>query len=611
MANRYDLLQNEFGGSPDINVSPVWVLCVLSFDEQVTASKAKIVRELNKEAGSESESVSFNSDNSSIVKIREKIIIVDDCLRLSVHADKGSHVHTMSATMIESGRNYLSRIFPDDWLIGWILNDESQLPDLIERIKTGQACNKFEDGLKFVGRVQSIFETKVQEPSGKNKIRYELQGVGFGELDSQIFYNRFLQENSVSIGQYLGKLGVAISDLINPEKNAAIDINKAIPALLKLFLGEGVSQRFAAPGGIRVAEGLVQDNEAKYAYAIPTEVGLLLGKAQDSKGTGILSYSDILELLMGVQSYGQGKADDSTVFTPIGTPTGHVNQRKINDLMGEFMPIPVDFADRPVWSVLEEYLNSAINEMFTTLRVNTEGQIVPTLVARQLPFTSETMGRSLTSFKTTRFLELPRWYAHPALVQNIHRGRSRALAFNFVNVRAQPTTHQHAASMEVQYVRIPPVRDETNIKRSGIRAFSKTVAASDNESMNGPRDWMKIVSDFAMGQQLMLTGSAAIIGISSPISVGDNFEIAGDGIVFHIESVLHDCAIDANGHRRFVTNLALTHGVRSDDDTVQDIKTPANPDVTIYSPMFPEDNRTFNPGVAAESAYQDEDDANG
>lgn len=322
MANSYDLLKEEFGGFVDSSTSSGWVICVFSFKDQVTASRSKIATESSRDRiggdSGPSNSISLNDDNSNLVALREKLVIVDDCVSLSVQNGKDNHVGSMTATLLESGRQYLHRIFPGDWIMAWITNDAEALPDLVQRIKLGQKCNGFDDGLKFVGRVHSINQTLAQSPDGRRTVKINLQSTSFSELDSLVYYNEELAMKYASLGQYLGRLNKSINDFVN--SRGEIDVNKAIPEWMKILLGEGVSAAFSNPGGVEVAVGSTQTDGAKFAYAVPMEVGALLGKTDTSTGAGVLTYADILELLMGVQRYDGGQGKD--VFIPYGTPGG-------------------------------------------------------------------------------------------------------------------------------------------------------------------------------------------------------------------------------------------------------------------------------------------------
>ena len=57
-----------------------------------------------------------------------------------------------------------------------------------------------------------------------------------------------------------------------------------------------------------------------------------------------------------------------------------------------------------------------------------------------------------------------------------------------------------------------------------------------------------------------MNGTFQCIGITEPITVGDNLEI--DHVVYHIEGVIHNCSINvSNGVKSFRTIIKASHGV--------------------------------------------------
>ena len=597
---KYDLLQEfDRGPAPDLlSTNPHWIVAVIRFHQPLTLSRPKLL--------SGSTSVSYDQDNGTVTKTKS-ILILDDCLSLSVTSSKDSHVWTLQAAMAGS-KNYLSEILPSDWVFAWIVNSEAKANDLKSRIKQFQPCNAFDDGLKFIGRVQSIRKSLNIDPTtGLKMMRYQLQALGGREFDSMIFYDPQLAEEEASIGQYLAKLGIALTSIFDAASEdsargeGGISGAKMISTLISLILGKGVPARFAAPGGLQIAEGLTSVEEAQYAYAVPHEVGELLGRPRASKHSGVYSFADIFDLLIGIQKYSsqEGNSVQSlAVFIPDGLVKDSVPEylrrdddvqpsnrwATPKDLKGTYQPRPVPLVNVPVWSVLDQFLNPTINEMYYTLRVNPEGRVVPTLVARQLPFSTPSAAGSMGN-DATGFLELPRWVAHPALVESFDVGRSDATHFNFVHVYGQASAEMSGLGMTEQIIRSPPIRDEQDIKRNGIHPYMETVSCSINDTVGGPKVWMSLIADFLMGQQFTLNGTIAMRGISAPICPGDNLEF--DDTVYHIETVAHLCSIDPLGHKSFTTALSLTHGLRSDSKQAQGRVPPSHSeDIPIATPAF-------------------------
>jgi len=73
--------------------------------------------------------------------------------------------------------------------------------------------------------------------------------------------------------------------------------------------------------------------------------------------------------------------------------------------------------------------------------------------------------------------------------------------------------------------------------------------------------WTKKRADWMFNGHLKLSGSVSLQGIVEPICEGDNVQI--NDIVYHIESVSHNCSINSNGIKTFTTALQLSNGLYS------------------------------------------------
>jgi hypothetical protein len=157
--------------------------------------------------------------------------------------------------------------------------------------------------------VQSVREAAQVDPTtGKITLRTHVQGCGFKEFDSSIFYEPLLAEQ-IDITTWLGRLGKAFNEFVfGSAVEGGISVNIAIPSLLNIILGEGLPTSISAPadlsgidpsGRLKIATG----SDAPYAYVVPNEVGAILGKTAPSKQSGVFSYADLLDLVIGIQRY--------------------------------------------------------------------------------------------------------------------------------------------------------------------------------------------------------------------------------------------------------------------------------------------------------------------
>jgi hypothetical protein len=633
----YDLLWG-FGEKDDaeeapssIDTSPTAIIAVWRYRYPVTFSRAK--------------QASFSKSASDITALRDEVlVIVEDVASVTVNSTKTNHISQMSATL-KPGANYLTEIFPGDWAACWIVNSIAKANDLIARIRGGKACNGFDDGLKWMGRLAAPRVGLVQGARGARTSHYTINGGGFQEFDAGLYFEPYLASDSTGLAsEWLQKTGLAIEQVMlrgdgGPNsQETVITATKAMPLFMDAFFGNGVpaNQGFQdTPAGIPITKGLDNPN----GFVIPAPVAAVLGVTTGTKSTGKVGWNDVCNLLYGVQKYQLGNSPQDSaflvtseteqgsssatyssagqIFAPDGVSTDGSTRRLqcTDDLLGSFLPSAPQFdGQRTVWSVLEQYLNPAVNEMYTCLRAGPTGAVMPTLVVRQLPFTSGVLDETYRPRKIppadlpksakakkpktpplpnpidaprklalTRFVEVPRWVVHPLLFKGGELGRSDSLRFNFIHVYGETGL---ADQNRAGYItRDPPIADDMDICRSGFRPYMSTVHCSPHDATSRRAgDWMYILSDILMGQHLTLTGTMQLVGIQSPICIGDNIEF--DNHILHIEGLTHSYNVNSQtGIKTFRTNLALSHGLK--------IEQLDGSDFGMYSGTGPDDLRAY------------------
>lgn len=602
--------------------TPFWVIAVVQLAYPLSFSRSTMS--------------SATVDSGDGVRTRGKtLVITSDCKTLSVNNNKESHLKSLQAQLLNS-RNYLTEILPDDWILAWILNDETKAQDLISRIQSGDTSNNWDDGLKFVGRVDSVHKDMIRNES-MHTVHYSLTATAFTPLDASIFYEIALAEAAKQQSlTWMAKIGLDINKIFEQSSNGAgvkDNVHIIIPELLEILLGRGLPSDVDSgkQDGLEATYGSVSSTnidgtdscnpqEAPYAYLVPKEVGDLLGKSsnQPSKAGGILAYTDLLELLFGVQTYSNTNANTSPwlKFTPDinnGPDTSLQHQYTGTPMLGAFWPLLPELNNTPFWNVLEQFLNAPVNEMFTALRVNNQGNVVPTMILRQIPFTTQTFAQQQQQTQSisdptntsnddnapipyTEFLNLPRWHLAPQLIKQVSIGRSNQSRVNFVHVYGQ-NNYGRNMTLTQQIAVNRPIQDQIDIQRSGMKAYSTTVACDVvNQAGKAPLKWMRLVADRLMGNQLTLNGQIVSEGISAPICEGDNLEF--DGVVFHIEAVRHQCSIDADGKRSFVTSLSLSNGLTATPDANS---YSSNPDLKLYAGIQLSDQTNYDPGITSDT----------
>jgi hypothetical protein len=597
-ASRFDVMR-EYGSGPAggeslagvagpdrevITTSPQWAIAVVRLGRTLSFS-----RRTNKSMGKVTE--------GAFTRNAAPLIITDDCLEMNVSNSKRSHTKQLSAALKWTGVNYQDRdvIAPGDWVFAWITNNREDLESVLDRVRKLEPVNEFNDGLKFVGRVHTIGADVNYVPGGQTATTYQLNAIGFDELDNQFFYDMALATAagvSSDIRTFMAQIGLDFSQWADQTAAQAGRIkdnaDRLIVSLVNMILGKGISanvnrptERATAAAPTIKSQGDTVDTsqlkvspqankEAPAAYLVPRAVGQLLGRdpALASKEGGIFGYADILETLIGVQTYqADDVADEFSMYPELDTGRSTLSRRYTREpLKGTFLPVNPSFVNRPLFQILQQFLNPAINEMYTAMRVSHDGRVVPTLVVRQIPFSTES-AKERRDFRLTKFMSCPRWVLSKTQMIRVRTASSNATRCNMVHVYGEASAYASNKSLTNQLVRNPPIFDETDIQRSGMRARMQTVNCAITDQLKAPRAWMEAIADWSFGSQYTLSGSLECYGIQSPVAEGDNVEF--HGVVYHVESITHSCRIMETG-RSSRTTIEVSNGMPADQTDATD-----------------------------------------
>ena len=658
----FDVMEHEHPGSDWLmSRSPAWVIAVIPLGAPVSFSR-KDMQSISKIAG-----------DGVLLRQPGVFTISSDCTSLSISGSKDSHLKSLAATLKQANINYLVEILPGDWIVAWILNSQDKAQELVSKIKSFDFSGKvqddqakqifcgFDSGLKFVGRAHSVRKSvSVDRTSGVSDVSFNLTAYAFKELETEVFYDPklavYAKDNELT---WLWRIGFDVNSIFHQTKDGVIDdnVHQIIPGFVDIFLGKGLPPT-ANITGRSTTQAVVgplaptgdDPGEAPYAYIIPAAVGGLLGKPNPSKTPGILAYADILTLLFGVQQYGNINSQNYSVFLPnvstTAPETSAQHRYTGTPMMGAFLPVFPDFTDKPLWQVLYQWLNPTVNEMYTTFRVNEDGFIQPTVVVRQIPFSTDAFANTATEYNAqitkenntidsvqaintslastvgaevpvgfvvtqkdrrpvtvTPFLSLPRWKINNSMINSLDIGRSDATRTNFISIYGQ-SGYTQGISIIDQFVNNPPIRNDLDIQRSGLHTYN-TVVACDSASQKGnvPGIWMQLVADRMIDSQLTFNGTITCVGIQSPICEGDNLEL--DDVVYHIEAYSHSCGVGPDGSVSFTTMLRLTNGLRSESAPKPTYGIPPyglGPDAVLYPGVVQEDNTGLDPGISTVGA---------
>lgn len=560
------------------------------------------------------------SDNTSFVTdLKGLLVIVDDISNVTVSSTKENHISSMSATL-KPGLNYISEILPGDYVFCWMAQSKKTIEDVIKNLGNGDPCNNWMDGLKFFGKVAACRKNSTTAgQSGHRNTKFMLTALGFTEYDAKLYFEPYLglPAFSPAVG-FLQYYGTKINELIL-EAKGDLQSDKIVPLIYRVLLGNG-AKPFVLQENHRASEGVDNPN----TLILPKEVSSVFGVKTGTKPGGNVGIVDVTNFIHGVQKFSEtGNTPESIFVSKIEKTDGSISFTG-KKIMGSFLPnLPAFTGAKPVWELLKQFVNTTVNEMFTSLKVGPDGKVAPTLTLRQLPFSSglisetytpkdeldptlrakeraakkalESLGGESTvagmkliervrektqktgdfnpfdsaaappmeqMYDVTRFLELPRWKIHPVFVKTFDIGRSDAMRINFIHVYGEAGAAAGNKNQQ-QIIRDPPIKDELDVLRSGLRPFMATVPCGPTDVIrHGAGAWMNLLADILMGQELTLTGTLDCHGIQQPISIGDNIEY--DGVVAHIEALTHSFFIDMNGNAVFGTQLQLTRGLSAE-----------------------------------------------
>lgn len=489
----------------------------------------------------------------SPTQVRDPLVVQNDCLSVSVTTSKGTLTPSMSATLVMTDVNYQTSVAPGDFVFVNILNSPDESLRVAENAKASRPINGPDDGFKGVYKVQSVRRLLVSEPgSGTKTVLFNITGFAFTEFNNTIYFNPYLidpsqdQSNQLLFASFIGK---DWKNLVN--KKGLDNVQDIIAVLIQSLIGTGLVEGQLSAG---FKQSAVQTENVH--FFMPSLVGKLLGI------NGVKAAKDIYIYLFGLQEYAAGAAASlASGMNPI------IAQEKYPRFF--YTPVPCDgrsilkpeyWNQVKTWSILNQYTNAPLNELYTCFRISPTNKIMPTLVFRQIPFTTEDFEGD---GDVTNFLNLPRWKINPALILQQDIGRDESARINFMQYFGRSTLGKEGTAIAFQIAQKNYVYDIDDVQRSGLRPYIVTTqfdeVSTTDKTYRSPI-WAKIVGDAVIGGHLKLNGTIVTAGLVDPIAVGDNMEF--DGIVYHIEQITHTAIYNPErGLRTFRTNISLSSGV--------------------------------------------------
>jgi hypothetical protein len=534
-------------GTPVLQINPAWVVTFVRWSNRSLGSK----EELNYQG---------NKGTPEDFFLTEDTLVVDkDCIGISITNSKSSITPAAQVILKSGSYDYLTAVAPGDFMFINTVDSEVEAAEIVKNAKGRKPINKYHDGFKGIFKIKSVRKVyNMDKRSGIKTQNFLIQGYAFSELNNTVYFNPHLINRAELKNDFLFLSNLSDSWRAVLAKKDGNNVQTLVAELFKLFVGVGLASKAKYVKGNK--KSLKTPNTHFY---IPQTVGKLLGE------NNAKAVKDIYNLLFGKQTYEAGQVQNPEdglnpsqfILSPeVDMPRLKVPKNTTQYCEGTSFVQAEYWQQVTAYSIMQQYLNSPINEMYATFRVDSDGYIMPTLVMRQIPFSSE----EYDSSSATKFLNLPRWSVPKEYLYQMNLGREDAARFNFVQIFGRlNNAYDPSSGIGTQIQQGNYSMDEADIKKNGLRVYTVTSnfdnAFGKNKNSYRSVIWSKLIADCLIGGHLKMNGSVTIPGVAKPIAVGDNCQIGN--MVFHIESVTHNCTISPEGEKEFVTTLELSNGV--------------------------------------------------
>jgi hypothetical protein len=483
------------------------------------------------------------------------LVVENDCVQVSVADSKSVLTPSMTATLVVTDVNYETELAPGDFVFVNMLNWETDARRVANQARNQQPINGIHDGFKGFFKVQSVRKSLEVDPSsGIKRLFIKITGFAFTEFNNSIYFNPALINNTTDQNLQLYLTNIKNNwDQLQTEKGLS-DIQGIVQFLISSFVGSGF------PNNDRKANAISPITPNTH-FLMPNGVGNLLGI-----NYLVEAAEDVYNYIFGIQEYAAQAQTLAQGMNCLGVlPTAESNSRFVilpNHVEGTSFTKPEYWNQVKAWSILNQFTNAPLNELYTCFRVSPDNSVMPTMVFRQIPFTNDDF-QTATGVNVTRFMNLPRWNISPALALNFDLGRDEALRLNFMQYYGIPVNSPNSSmAISIETSKRNYVYDVEDVIRNGLRP---AVITSDFDyllkdgSYKAP-NWAKIMGDALIGGHLKMSGTINFVGIPEPIAVGDNLQF--DGVVYHIEQTTHNAAINPkDGKKMFRTAVVLSNGL--------------------------------------------------
>lgn len=579
----YDLSENIFGPGKIVSFTPDCFVRIVSFadlDTRETIQKGEPYAGLARpkmpiSTGGRVQGVIHDKDKEALGRTIT-YTLQKEILSCSVSHQKSGPVASMSLT-VKSTIDWKSAIGQGDHVCVWMKRSHIDLQTLPREQRDALCGSGVESGLKFYGTIRSVMRNFSVGEDGKKSITYSISAAGWGDfLNRDVYFNEYMYESFINNPALFGAIqtsGLDPEKLPKNDKNLSPD--QIVECVVNTFLSVPNST-FALVTGNDAIRGINRP------VKLPQEVARVFS-AEVTSSNGDIILGDILRKQFGILEY------DPTSLALDGIAEAQGNDVTLRpfpkNLSGGIPYLPPGLgSNQPLWGIMTAFADLAINELFVDLKPTSQGLLRPTIVHRQIPFTSSPMGDALRGQAKTvqfsRFIDLPRICIDNRSILAESIGYTADGGYNFIQVA--PNFQQSVPIMDPAsaFAKGNWAMDMGSIRRHGLKtAFLGTSFSVRGNEISAEERLNYLTSDHAaklagvlpdwwLGHGLYDTGSITIYGVEEPLSVGDNLLVRRPNgyadELYHIEGYTHSFSV-SNGKRRFRTSLTVTRGQTVDE----------------------------------------------
>lgn len=361
-----------------------------------------------------------------------------DVLTCRVTKSKANAAGSFEMQLAPGNINYFNAIHPGD-----------QVLIFMKRSEITEIDNSPTSGLKMYGVIENVRKRMTTDAQGRKTLRYIISGSDFGYFfNTEVYYNPILADPIAKdqFGALYNSLGAQFSlEWVGPHYN--------VNALMNAFLGKSRNKIKYS-----LDESVEFEASPNRVLRIPKEVHDFFSGTEHAGD--IPSVSDVLYRNIGVLKYSPSVVGPSWKY-----PLSGLKFIKI-DPGNEYT----------IWSILQNYSNRPMNEMYLDLELangpDNEPVIAPTFTLRQYPWTnSEEIEREVELF-TTLFTELPKFAISEGWIFAENAGKSNKVRFNYIQIFGfgtanvgQPLQHDFQTFLGNFAI------DKTSISRYGLNVM--------------------------------------------------------------------------------------------------------------------------------------------